>query len=407
MKSFSEAIVIGGGPSGSFTALNLAKLEVNVKVFEEHKEIGVPSHCPGHLSIKGLKFLGLHPLPSKIVENTFYGAIFHSPRDREFSIRFSSPVTYTVNRTLFDKYIAKTAKRAGARYFLNWRVKSLITEKGFVKGIVARHGKVKKSFSAKVVVDAEGVSSRILRQAGLSAFNSKMLVNAVHAVVENIRDMETDMVEIFLGNEYVPGFYAWLIPKGDGIAKVGLAAKTGNPKELLQKLMLRHPAARKKLRTAKILQLSFHPIPLGGPIPKTYSNGFLAVGDAASQLKPTTGGGIIFGMTCARVAADVIHEALYKNDFSSGFLSQYQKKCSEILGFDVKFMLKIRKVLNKLSDDSIDKAIAFCKRFGLDKSLQNVEDMDFQGRSFLRMLREPRVPIALLYFFFSYLFANL
>jgi flavin-dependent dehydrogenase len=49
MENFSEVIVVGGGPSGSFCALNIAEKNVNVTVFEEHDEIGVPCHCAGHL----------------------------------------------------------------------------------------------------------------------------------------------------------------------------------------------------------------------------------------------------------------------------------------------------------------------------------------------------------------------
>jgi len=406
MKLFSDVIVVGGGPSGSFTALNLAKLGVNVRVFEEHGEIGVPSHCAGHLSVSGLKLLGLYPLPSEIVENTFYGAIFYSPKGKEFSIRLSSPVTCAVSRVLFDKHVDEMAEDAGAHYSLNSMVESLITEDDFVKGVIVRRGKSRERFSAKVVVDAEGVSSRILRQAGLLASSPDMLVSAVQAEAENVKDLKTDMVEVYLGKDYAPGLYAWLIPKPDGKANVGLATNTGNPKRLLQKLMRKHPTASKKLCTAKLSQISFHPIPLGGPIPQTYSNGFLAVGDAASQVKPTTGGGVIFGMMCARVAAEAAYAALHKNDFSSETLSEYQRKCDEILGFDAKFMLKTRRMLNALSDDRIDNAITFCTKIGLDKTLQNIEDIDFQGRSLLRMLWNPRFSVALLYFLFSYLSAN-
>jgi len=406
MKHFSDAIVIGGGPCGSFTALNLARLGVNVKVFEEHGEIGVPSHCAGHLSITGLKLLGLYPLPSRIVENTFYGAIFHSPKGKEFSVRLSSPVTCVVNRVLFDKHVAEMVEDAGAHYSLNSIVESLITENDFVKGVIVRRGNIEERFSAKVVVDAGGVSSRILRQAGLSASDPKTFVNAVQAEVENVKNLNPDMVDVFLGKDYAPGLYAWLVPKHDGKANVGLATNTGNPKKLLQKLMYDHPIASKKLHAAKLSRISFHPIPLGGPIPKTYSNGFLAVGDAASQVKPTTGGGVIFGMMCARVAAEVAYEALHKDDFSSETLSEYQKKCDEVLGFEGKVMLKTRRMLDALSDDRIDKAITFCTKIGLDKTLQKVEDIDFQGRSLLHMLWNPRFSVALLYFIFSYLSAN-
>jgi digeranylgeranylglycerophospholipid reductase len=407
MKTVSDAIVVGGGPCGCFTALNLAKLGANVTVFEEHSEIGVPSHCAGHLSIHGLKNLGLHPLPAKILENTFYGAVFHSPKGKEFSVRFSQPVTCVVNRVLFDKYMAEMAEDAGVHFCLGSRVESLVIEDGFVKGVIAkRNGESAEKFLAKIVIDAEGIPSRILRQAGLPTPNRDMFVNAVQAEVENVRDTEPDVVEVFLGKGYAPGLYAWLIPKRDGNAKVGLAAKTGSPKELLQKLVRKHPVASRKLRAARILRAAFHPIPLGGPIPKTYSNGFLAVGDAASHVKPTTGGGVILGITCARVAAEVANDASHKNDFSSEFLSAYQKRCGRILGFDTDIMLRLRKMLDAVSDEKLDDIISFCTKLSLDKTLQKVEDVDFQGQSLLRLLRSPSVLSVLFYFFFIYLSAN-
>jgi len=407
MKTVSDVIVVGGGPSGSFTALNLAKLGAKVTVFEEHSEIGVPSHCPGHFSIKGLKHLGLYPLPAKIVENIFYGAHFYSPKGKKFSVRFSFPVTCVVNRALFDKYVAEMSENIGVSYCLDSRVESLIIEDGFVEGVcVTQGGEAKEEFFAKIIVDAEGISSRILRQAGLPALDRNRLVNAVHVEVENVEDIEPDMVEVFLGKDYARGLYAWLIPKRDGKAKAGLAAKTGNPKELLKRLMFKHPVASKKLRKAKLLQTTFHPIPLGGPISKAYSDGFLAVGDAASHVKPTTGGGVIFGLTCARVAAEVAYEALRNNDFSSKFLRLYQRRCEEILGFDSKNMLRVRNMLDKISDEKLDDAIKFCAKLGLEKALQNVEDVDFQGQVLLRALRNPRMLTTLIYFFFLYLSAN-
>jgi geranylgeranyl reductase family protein len=407
MKTASDAIVVGGGPVGSFTALNLVRLGAEVTVFEEHAAIGSPSHCAGHLSIRSLKNLGLYPLPEKIVENTFSAANFYSPKGTKLSIRLAHPITCAINRILFDKYLAEKAETAGVRYCLNSRVQSLLIDNGFVKGVnIEQKGTNEEKVSAKIVVDAEGIASRILRQTGLSTLNRDSLVYAVETEVENVKNVELDAVEVFLGKTYAPGFYAWLIPRPDGTAKVGLATKTGNPQELLRRLMLKHPVASKQLSTARITRIAFHPITLGGPIRKAYSNGFLAVGDAASQVKPTTGGGVIFGLTCARIAAEVAHEALGRNDVSSNCLQLYQKRCRETLGFDVNVMLRIRRVFDALSDEKVDGALRFCARFGLNKTLQNVEEIDFQGQTLLKVMKKPSALAALAYFLMLYLSAN-
>lgn len=406
METTFDAIVVGGGPCGSFAALSLAKRGVNVAVFEEHAEIGLPSHCAGHLSTNGLKRLGLFPLPKHVVENTFRGVVFHSPSGREFRVRFSSPVTCVVDRALFDRLIADMAERAGARYFLNSRVESLNVVEGVVRGITAKQRTETEHFYAKVVLDAEGVVSRLLRQAGLPTLDRSMLLNGIEAEVVDVKDVEEDVVEVFLGREYAPCFFAWLIPKRGEKAKIGLAAKAGNPKELLQKLMTKHVAASKKLCTARILQTALHPVTLGGPIAKTCSNGFLAVGDVASHVKPTTGGGVIWGLTCAATASEVICEALEKADFSSDFLVTYEKRCKALLGFDAEVMRRLRKMLDALSDEQVDDAVNFCSRIGLDRTLQKVGDIDFQAHAFLHVLHDPRLLTAMLYFFLLYLSAN-
>lgn len=401
-----DIAVIGGGPAGSFAALTLAKLGAKVLVFEEHETVGEPSHCAGHLSILSLRKLGLYPLPSTIVENIFSQANFYSPAGFKFSVKLAKPVTCAVNRAAFDRYLAIKAEAAGARYYLNSRVQSLLIDEGAVKGVVvAQHNDLKR-IPAKIVIDAEGISSRILRQAGLAGLNGASLVYGVEAEVENASDLELDAVEVFLGKAYAPGFYAWLIPRRDGTAKVGLAAKKGNPKMFLQRLMHKHPAASRKLRNARIQRITFHPISLGGPVHRAYADGFLVVGDAASQVKPTSGGGVIFGLTCARIAAEVAKEAINRNDFTSAFLQLYQKRFTKAFGFDFSVMLRMRRFLDSISDEKLDSILRFYSRIGLDKTLESVEEIDFQGKLLLKLLNKPAMFAALTYLLTHYLSAK-
>jgi hypothetical protein len=78
----------------------------------------------------------------------------------------------------------------------------------------------------------------------------------------------------------------------------------------------------------------------------------------------------------------------------------------ETLDFDVKVMLRIRKFLDALSDEKIDEVLRFCGRIGFDKTLGSVEEIDFQGRALLGMLKKPAAYAALVYFLRLYLSAN-
>ncbi len=402
-----DAIITGGGPVGSYAALNLAKLGVKVTVFEEHPEIGLPSHCAGHLSIRSLSTMGLYPLPNGIVENTFCTANFYSPAGTKFSIHLSRPVTATLNRARFDQYLAGLAEAAGARFVLNTYVQSLMMADGFVKGVnIQRNGGKEEKAYSKITLDAEGISSRLLRQAGLTALKPKGLIYAVEAEVENVQDVERDAVEVYLGKNYAPGFYGWLIPRLDGTAKVGLATNKGNPREFLHQLMSKHPVASKQLSKAKITQIGYHAISLGGPINRAYANGFLAVGDCASQVKPTTGGGVIFGLTCAKIAAETSSEAIQQGDVSSNALQVYQKRCSDLLSFDFNVMLRLRRLLDSLSDDKVDEMLRICGKLGVDKALSDVDEIDFQGKLMLKVLGKPSMLAAMAYFVMLYLSAK-
>lgn len=398
----TDAAIIGAGPAGSYTALRLAMLGVKTDVYEEHPEIGLPSHCAGHISIRSLKNLGYYPLPGGIIENTFNAANFYSPSGTNFSIHLKKPVTCALNRAKFDQHIAAQAQQAGASFHIGCPVESLRIENGYVKGVNLADC---TKFSSKITIDAEGISSRLLRQANLRGLGGNSLVYAIETEIDHVYDVDLHTVEVYMGSS-APGFYGWLIPRIDGTAKLGLATNNGNPWLYLKQLMTKHPVAKNQVKGAKILQTNYHAIPLAGPINRTYGNGFLAVGDVASQVKPTTGGGVIFGLTCGEIAANVVKSALELGNFSAKALSVYQKRCNETLSFDISFMLRLRRFLNSLSDKRWDSVLRFCNRFGVDTALSDVEEIDYQGRMLMQVATKPAVLAALGYFGLLYLFAN-
>ncbi|MCW4000238.1 MAG: NAD(P)/FAD-dependent oxidoreductase [Candidatus Bathyarchaeota archaeon] len=398
-----DIAIVGAGPAGSYTALQLAKLGIKAAVYEEHSQIGVPSHCAGHISIRSLRNLGLYPLPSGIEENRFRAANFYSPHGTKFSLHLSCPVTVALNRARFDGYLAEMAQAAGAQFRLGARVDSLLVGKGGVGGLKVASSGGQETVNSKVVVDCEGISSRLLRQAGLKTLQPSGLVYAVETEIEGAQDLEPDAVEVYFGKAYAPGFYGWLIPRRDGTAKLGLATNHGNPQAYLRRLMTKHPAASKQLAKAKITSAGYHGISLGGPIPRAYTGGFLAVGDCASQVKPTTGGGVIFGLTAATQAADVISRALQSGDVSAHALCEYQKRCSDLFGFDFRVMLRLRRFLDSLSDERLDEMLRVCRKLGVDKALADADEIDYQGQLLLSVATKPQMLAALAYFGLLYL----
>lgn len=402
MTKKADIVVVGGGPCGSYSALTAAKLGAEVIVCEEHKTIGTPKHCSGHINIASLNCLGLQ-IPRDAIENKIRGAIFHSPSGKEFVLRCRAPVTYVVDRELFDRHLADLAAKSKVKYLLNSRVKSLLFDSGFVKGVAIKKNGNEETVKGDVVVDAEGCSSNLLKKSGLRGLKNSMVVRGIQAEVDGIGGVYEDMVEMYLGRNIAPGFFAWIIPTRDNSAKVGLATMTGDPRKYLQKFIENHPVASEKLKRSRVTGLSLHPIPVKGPLPRTYSDGFLVVGDAASQVKPTTGGGVIFGLKCAKVAGEVAYEAVKSKNYSESFLSHYQSRWKSLLGFDMAAMTRLRIALNSLSDDQTDRLIDLAGKLGIDRVLERVGDLDFQGRSLIPMLKYPGTLVLLSYFMFSWL----
>jgi flavin-dependent dehydrogenase len=179
-----------------------------------------------------------------------------------------------------------------------------------------------------------------------------------------------------------------------------LATNKGNPRVLLERFCRKHPIASKKI-VGPLSDVSFHPIPLGGPPSRTYGNGLIAVGDAASQVKPTTGGGVVFGLACSRIAGNTAAEAIRTGDNSSKFLSKYQMLWKESLGKEFKMGRMTRQFLTGLSDRAVDRIFSIGRMFHVEDSIGDVSEIDFQERILQSSLTKPNVALALLCSLFS------
>lgn len=107
------------------------------------------------------------------------------------------------------------------------------------------------------------------------------------------------------------------------------------------------------------------------------------------------------GLNCAKMAGQTAYKAIKSGDCSETFLSSYQHGWKKAIGFDMAVMRRIRLMLNRLSDDELDKMISWCSDLHLDETLQKVKDVDFQGKALLPILKTPNTWIMAFYFFIA------
>lgn len=344
--------IIGAGPVGNYLAAKLAKKGLKVDVYEEHKKIGAPVACTGILTpyIKDLMKIDENYIVNKITETYVY-----SPDGNQVKIKLKK--NYIVDRTLFDSALAKIAKSEGAKYHLGKRLTSLKLGKQhklkFGKDIV----------KDSTVVGADGPNTLVGRSAGL--FENRKFVAGHQARVKLKEKIDSNVVEFFLdeGN-----YIGWLVPETNKIARIGVASHK-NVNKYFNDLM--------KRREGKILGWQSGAIPVYDHKANIENNGVYLIGDAATQVKATTYGGIIPGMK----AADVLTEVISENK-SEGC---YQKGVKNTIGKNLWSHLMIRKVMNRFSKEDYNKLIKLCEKKSV-KDLIYKYDREYASKLMFKLL---------------------
>jgi digeranylgeranylglycerophospholipid reductase len=196
----SDALVVGAGPAGLLTAKEISSRAFSVKILEEHAKVGVPSHCAGLISIEGLKKIGVGA-SDVFVQNEIVGGRIYSPDGQCIEIRDKRPRAYVINRAAFDGHIAESAVDAGVELVLGRRAEKITLSKDGVNSASGADWVER----ARLVVDAEGPSRRLIKQAHLVKVEHKPLLG-INTEIQC--EIESDMVEIWFGDSTAPGFFA-------------------------------------------------------------------------------------------------------------------------------------------------------------------------------------------------------
>ena len=351
-----DVLVAGGSVAGLLTARELASRGISVVVVEEHHEIGTPEHCGGMVSAQGLNKLGIMP-DSNVFQNFVTKTIITSPSSRvELNSEHQNVVV--IDRRALDKQIAHQAQRAGAAIRTGCIFKSIGSDGA--ERFIAKT--TDGDISCLYFVDARGIAS--LASSGRENF----LPSAQFEIYASwIKD---DIVQVTFDSDLYPGFFAWIIPTGQGIGKVGVAGRGINVSTALK-----HFVESRGERYSTIRKI-FAPIWIGGAIDSFVTGKTILVGDAAGQTKPSTAGGIYSCGIAGILAGRAIAETIKLNEDSA--LKVYEQEWRNLFQNEFRKMTMARKVLERLDNKALDEIINSLTEHKLREIIEST-DFDYHS----------------------------
>lgn len=379
-RSF-DVLVIGAGPAGGYLAEKVAKAGYEVALVEEHREIGEPIQCGGLVTPRVFDYVNC----KETIIGQVHGAELYSPKGRKIVIDGHETEAVVVQRALFDRAIASNAVRAGAHTFLGAQAQAARYADGGVEVLVDQDGETRRLHS-KILVGCDGVRSNVAKW--FNILRPKKIIPGFEVELAGVRG-DPGLVKLFVGNDFAPGFFGWIIPSGD-TARVGLCVGQGNAFAYLEK-MLRRPEVLQYTKGAQPILYIAGGIPLGFPR-RTYADRVMVVGDAACQAKATSGGGIFTALTCSDFAAKTAIQALEADDFSSRMMHRYHRLWTKSIGKELRKDLAIHESFARLTDEQFEELFEVLDNPRILELIEKKGDIDFPSKVGWALLREePRL----------------
>lgn len=363
-----DLVIVGGGPAGCRLAMLLSN-SYDVVVVEEHERIGEPIQCAGLVSPRCLDDVTRSSMVCEIRD-----FVLHSPSGKRLSLHSKEPRGIVIDRAKHDLLLAEAAQARGAEILTGSRADSVKVSGESVR-VSVRVGGTCKEIQAQLVVGADGPKSLVRRSMGVGGFD--LLYFGAQAIGRLKQDENECAVEMFLGRGIAPDFFVWKIPASETV-RIGLcSSKEGTPFELLEKfLRSRFSKFEPSSRQAGL-------IPVGslGDLSKGRA---ILIGDAACQTKPITGGGVYLG----KAAAEMLAKAIIAEGPSIAAGELYDRMFRTEFGRELSNAWRLRRVLNEMSDDKLDKAIEIISDEKIRSVLETAGDIDYPANLSTLILRK-------------------
>jgi digeranylgeranylglycerophospholipid reductase len=342
--------IIGAGPAGCFLGSKI-KWDDAI-IFDNKTKIGEPVQCTGIITDS------VHNILKKIPPSTIVNEIdtfrIRAPNGESIDVDLSHK-DIIFDRAGFDKFCGGLAEDHGTEIrmnhgFKNWTVKDNRFNLNFSNG---------KSTMVDYVVGSDGPFSPVARKAGM--YGQRQMLTGFQARVETKDKLfESNVTDIFFGL----GEFAWIVPENNKTARIGII---GGDKQNFDNL----------IKGYRYIENQSGAIPLFNPNQKIQQGNVALIGDAATHVKPTTYGGILYGL----MAGEVLGDSWYG----------YEKRINKKIKKELWLSKKMREILNKLSDKDCNELISLFAKEKNKKILES-SDRNFPSKFAIKMvINEPRL----------------
>jgi digeranylgeranylglycerophospholipid reductase len=350
-KDYYDVIVVGAGPAGSTAAYYAAENGSSVLLLDKKKELGSPIQCAGFLP-DASEIQALLPdakLPNSLKDYP-YSCVLQRIKTQRIISQNCSVKEFAVSgavldRRRYDQFLAEQAAKKGVELVIKTRLTKVEGTTVETKGIYGKH-----VIRAKAIIGADGPNSLVAKSKGLSFKPGERETSVALAYQVRNVDIDPYSLEMYFGNNFVPGGYAWIFPEGEDRANVGLGIrirmtdKRVSAKEYLNSFIQDHPIASQKLKNGIFLNVIAGIIPVDGAPKRTATEDSLIVGDAAGQIIATNGGGIPTAMIAGKVAGETAAK------FTAGKcrLEEYDHQWRTQIGNAIETSVHIRRFMDRI-----------------------------------------------------------
>ncbi len=365
-----DICIIGGSIAGNYLCYLLRNSGLNIAVIEEHKEIGLPLQCAGIISQKLTKLV---KLPKHIILNRVQVAKAVSPSGKEIKLK-GEEQPYIVDRIALDKHFYEKVKsNENIKYFLGEKFRSfryLMEEQQKIVLIKTN----KRELKVKLLIACDGPLSSIAKLLGIKNRN----LYAAQIRIKTNKFHQDEAVMYF--NPEWKELFGWIVPEGNGIHRIGMAASMNIKKKFAKFLKII------EIDPTLVINKQGGIIPYGIMHRLAFDN-IILLGDSAGQVKATSGGGIVMLLEAAKYAATCIIKCAKLNNFSKRYTKKYyQKPCQSTIGKQLRVHYIISLIFENFKSEDWDILFQIVKSKNIEEIISFYGDMDFPKKLFLKLL---------------------